>query len=505
MAVTASIGGRRSPGRLRAAYDALFSGRFRTKYTAISSVGPILMPTSRAMQTIKNYFTGSFNKYQRYQALEELDSELQSGISTASIVVAQSMKGFVVRPGEKLEGPEEELQKLLNDFYKDVLEPMEYDIAYKLFRDGDACYVLDKVKAIGIREFVWLPMERLTVVESISDATRLSRVIQEANFYLLNEIPAVSGYATTMDSKPQTFKADQVVHFNWGRKERVNDLWGRETYGIFTRSPTHALVVKVEGKLAAFLNDMLIKDVMVPREHHTLPSEAFNPDFFQGDNQEAKILAAQSAADKVLTAYAKGLEGRRVDRGYVTLDNVGINIIEPRMQYNAPNEYIKQMDQSINRSMGTPESVLSGQSGSRGTFASEVAIGAYLVMKAEFLAKKMSRKYIDLAKIHLKIKEQNKYDEHLDKIDFKLQLIFFSAEMARTVAILASLGTYTEDEIRGRMGDPPLREDQREHLVDISNKGFVKTAAQKRESEKEADDPEQAPITEKSKGQQSIT
>lgn len=502
MAVTASV--RAPQGRFRAALERIIPVRFRTKYTAISSVGPIMMPTSRAMQTIKDYFMGSYNKYQRYGALEELDSELQSGLSTASIVVAQSMKGFIIKPGEKLEGIEEELQEDLDAFYDEVLEPMEYDIAYKLFRDGDACYVMDKAKAIGIRDFVWLPMERLTVLEDKKDLTQISKVIQEANWYVLNEIPSISGYATFVDSKTQEFPADKVAHFNWGRKEKVLDLWGRETYGIFTRSPTNSLVPKLEGKLAAFLNDMLIKDVMVPREHHKLPSEAFNPDFFQGDNQEAKILAAMSAADTVLTSYAKSLEGRRVDRGYVTLDNVVIEIVEPKMAYNAPNEYIRQIDQSINRSMGTPESVLAGQTTGRGTFAMEVAVGAYLVMKAEFIAKKISKEFVNLAKIHLKIKENNKYTEHLDKIDFKLQLIFFNAEMARTVAILASLGTYTEDELRDKMGDMPLREDQREHLVQL-NRGFVKTPGQEAAGQAGKTEPVKEPVTPESSAQQSIT
>ena len=456
------------------------STRLRAKYGGIGTVDAILVPTSRSVKRYKDYFDGSYNKYQQLIELEDLDSELQSGLSTASIIVAQSMQGFTVNPGEKQDTREEELTDELKLFYNKTLERYSYDIAYKLFRDGDAIYVKDIRTGVGLRELIWLPMERLTVAESL-DKVQWSGpgiAIQAANWYILNEQGMMDGFTAlfseTLGStlKMQKWPKEEIIHFNWGRLERTRDLWDRDVYNVFTDSPTMSLLPKLEKKMAAEINDSLIRDVMVPREHHKLPAEPFSPDLFQGANQVAKIQAAQQAASNVITSYAKGLEGRRVDRGYVTLNNVEIAIVEPRMQYTAQNDNVIQINDSINRSLGTPETVLAGRSSGRGTFASEIAIGAYLVMKAEFIAKRIVHDYVALAKEHLTAKCGTQYEDLYDQIDFKLQLLFFRAEIAKIVAVMASVGIYTRDELRDISGYLPLREDQEEDLV-VINRGFT--------------------------------
>ncbi len=444
-----------------------------------------MIPTSRSVRRYKDYFDSSYNKYQQLIEIENLDSELQSGLSTASIIVAQSMQGFVVNPGEKQDPLEEELTKELTLFYEQVLEKYSYDIAYKLFRDGDAIYLKDLKDKVGLRELIWLPMERLTVAETLDKITWTGPgiVIQEANYYILNEEGVYDGFRALFGGtlgttvKMQRWPKEEVVHFNWNRLEKTTDLWHRDVYNVFTDSPTMSLLPKLEKKMASEINDSLIRDVMVPREHHKLPAEPFSPDLFQGQNQFAKITAAQTAAASVVGAYAKGLEGRRVDRGYVTLSNVEIDIVEPKMQYTAPNDRIDQLNDAINRSLGTPETVLAGRSSGRGTFASEIAIGAYLVMKAEFIAKQITKDYIALAKEHLTAKFETKYESLYDQIKFKLQLLFFRAEIAKIVAMMASVGIYTRDELRDLSGYLPLREDQIEDLV-VIERGFLNSAAE---------------------------
>jgi len=465
-----------------------------------------MVPTSRSVKRYKDYFSGTYNKYQQLTEIEDLDSELQSGLSTASIIVAQSMKGFIIKPGEKLEDKEQELQKDLTKFYSDVLDKYSYDIAYKLFRDGDAIYVKDIQDKVGLRELVWLPIERLTVAEDISKLqwTGPGIAIQEANWYILNEEGMYEGFRSMFGGdlgntlKMQQWPKDEIIHFNWGRLEKTRDLWDRDVYNVFTDSPTMSLLPKLEKKMSAEINDSLIRDVMVPREHHRLPAEPFSPDLFQGENQTARITAAQQAANNVIGAYAKGLEGRRVDRGYITLSNVEIGIVEPKMQYTAPNDRIDQFNESINRSMGTPETVLSGQSRGSGTFASEIAVGAYLVMKAEFIAKQIVKHYITLAKEHLTAKYGTKYEDYYDAIDFKLQLLFFRAEIAKIVAMMASVGIYTRDELRDLSGYLPLREDQEDDLVQIE-RGFLNSAAETAAAAEQSNAKETPPKTPQSK------
>lgn len=482
---------RKDDGTLNWARRARLFTSGRAKLEGISTVSGVNMPTTRAMDRIKTFFNTSYNKYQLFRQLELLDSDLQSGYNTAAMIVDRSMHGFRINPGESQDEREEELEKELNKFWK-KMKPYVYDIAYKVLRDGDACYVIDKKKTVGIRELVWLPVDRLTILDSKADRTMTRITAQHGEFYCLNEIPFTS--TDDPEAKTQWFPKSQVAHFNWGRKEKVLDINNRTTFNIWTTPPTEALSVKLIWKLSLILNDMMMREVLVPREHHKLPSAAFNPDFFQGENQESRITAAQAAAQSVLSSYAKGLEGRRVDRGYVTLDNVEVGVVEPKVKYTAPNEHIDQIDKSINRSIGIPESAMSGEGGRRGSFASEVAIGAYLVVKAEKVAELVSNEMTRLAKLHIDVVKPG-YQDLYDNIEFKLQLLFFRAEVARMMAILAELECFTQDEIRDMFGYLPLREDQE---VLRLNRGFTQTPGQMRDSQQNADDPVQSPRTEQS-------
>jgi len=354
---------------------------------------------------------------------------------------------------------------------------------------------------VGIRELVWLPIWKLTVMDDKSDWSRFMVAAQEGTWYCLNEIP----YSITdeLETKTQWFKKDSVAHFNWGRKEYVRDINTRPTYNIFTLPPTESLATKLIWKLSLMANDMLLREVMVPREHHQLPSEAFNPDFFQGASQEDRITAAQTAAQSILNSYAKGLEGRRVDRGYVTLDNVAIEIKESRVPYTSPNDILDQIDEAINKSMGVPESALSGRAAGRSSFASEIAVGAYLIIKAEFVAERIAEKVKELAITHLTIKHPNgRFQKYFDQIEFKLQLVFFKTEIARMMAVLASLGIFTQDELRDMLSYDPLTPEQKDNVVMIGGfGGFAQSAGQVSATSQTGKEPVQAQRTAQSKAQ----
>ncbi len=422
-------------------------------------ISPVRTPVTRAVEKLRKFFEQSLTRYQLYEELIKLDPELQGAISTASIIVSKCLKSYTVNPGKELEKPEQEMLDELSRLYV-KLSPYFYDVAYKLYRDGDTCCVVDVVKGIGIRELKWLPITKLTVLEDKAQLSRFDVPTQEANWYCLNEVPTVDGKM----GQTQWFPAKNVVHFNWKRAEEILDNYNRKTLGIFTHPPLEALSISLIRKFSIQINDMLLREVLVPREHHKLPSEAFSPDNFAGDTYEDRVKAAQNAAQAAIDAYVRKLEQRRVDRGYVTLDNTEINIIEPKMSYTDPNPLIEQLNQSINSSIGTPESVVSGRTARRGSFASEVAVSSYFVAKAEFLAKLISRKLIELAKRHLTVKYGTKYEKYYDEIDFKLQLIFYPSEMARILAVLTELELFTDTELRDMFGFPPLRVEQRKEI-----------------------------------------
>jgi len=466
----------------------------RTRLDAVGAMQPVTTPTSRAVQKLKDFFQTDLSRHQLYMKLEELDPELASAINTAAMIVERCMKGFVVRPGKSLDQEEQALQEELTQLYR-KLKPYIFDIARKLIRDGDAVYYVDVSKGFGIRNLTWLPIDQLTILENKSQVHRFSETIQEPNLYVLNEVPR--GNLAT-----QYFKADQVVHFNWGKQEKIRDRFNRWTLGIYNYPPLESLSTDIIWKFAIKLNDMLWREVNVPREHHKLPSAPFDPSLFSGATYEERLQRAQEAAEKALKDYVDKLEKRRVDRGYVTLDNVDIEVVEPKLQYTSPNELLRQINEATYGSIGTPESAVSGRA--RGTYASEIAVESYLLLKSEFLAGKIAEKFIELAKRHLDVKYGKKYQDHYHKIDFDVQLIFFPREMARTVAILRETGLFTFSELRALFGYPPLTEEQKADLAKPLGHRFTETSREIASSGLRRERPER-PETPESTGQRQLT
>ena len=461
--------------------------------TSIGAMQPVSTPVTRAVEKLKKFFERQYVGKQLYIALEDLDPQLQAAISTAAMIIERCMKGFTLEVGTSVSEDEakviEELKKL-----DKILRPYIYDIARKIIRDGDAVYLVEVKKGEGITRLTWLPIDQLTILESKDQWTRFNQTIQEPNWYVLNE--------TGRYGKTQWFKRDQVVHFNWGKQEKIRDMYNRLTLGIYNDPPLEALSSYIIWKFSLVINDMLWREVNVPREHHMLPSAPFDPSLFSGDTYEERLKNAQKAAENYLKAYVDKLKERRVDRGYVTLDNVKIDVIEPKLQYTEPNELIEQINQAIYSSVGAPESAVSGRA--KGTYASEIAVESYLLLKSEFLAERIAEKFIQLAKRHLTVKYGNKYEHLYDKISYDVQLIFFPREMARTVAILRETGLFTATELRRMFGLPPLTEEQMKELVGPTSHRHTETSKEIAATEKRRVRPD-VPETPHSEGQRQVT
>ena len=479
---------------IRQAIQVRLAGVDRAKLSA-SSIAAVSTPTTRAIEKLKAFFEMDMSRNELYIKLTDLDPKLQSSINTAAIIVDRCMKGFRLRVDKEVDEREKKLQIELENLHK-ILKPYIYDIAYKTIRDGDSCFLFVPRKSIGISSLIWLPIDQLTVLESKSQATRLiGETIQEANFYVLNEIP-------THFAKRQEFKAENIAHFNWGRQEKIRDRYNRLTLGIFNDPPLEALTSTIIWRFSILINDMLWRDVNVPREHHQLPSEPFNARLFSGDTYEAQLAAAQGAADAATLAYAKKLEGRRVDRGYVTLNNVKIDVVESKITYNAPNNLIDQLNQDVFGSIGVPESAILGRS--RGTYATELALESYLLVKAEFLATKLAERFVKLAKRHLDVKTNKSFVDLYHKIEYDVQLIFFPREMSRTVSIMRETGLFTNTELRAKFGYLPLTEEQEADIAHPIGYKSTESSTETAETAKRSTKPKE-PTTDQSTDQQQKT
>lgn len=234
----------------------------------------------------------------------------------------------------------------------------------------------------------------------------------------------------------------------------------------------------------------------------------FDPDRFEGDTYEQRVQAAKSAAEKYLRDYAKKLTQKTVERrlrpdqGYVTFEGVEIDIVEPRIQYTSPNEMLMQIDKSIPAAAGVSESAVTGKPTARGSFAAEIAVGAYIALKAEHLAEKIAWKFIELGRRHIKKKYPGKYDEHLDKVSFKITKILEKHQLIRDAAILSEL-PFTDSEIRAILDYPPLTEEQKKEVTERRHK-YTETGREAATTARRRQFPER-PLTPASKEQRQIT
>jgi len=308
--------------------------------------------------------------------------------------------------------------------------------------------------------------------------------IQVVNYYVLNE-----GY-----DQQQVFKASECVHFNWGRIELVDDILGRRTLGVWNVSPLEPLRAKLLWKHVILLNDMLWRSVNVPRRHHKLPSEPFDPDKFSGKTREERLEKARAAAVKALEEYASQLKLHEVERDFITLDDVEIEIVEPKLKWTDPNELLQQIDESIYAAIGVPRSAVSGLRG--GTFATELVVSSYFFHRARHLAHLIGQKLIEVAIMHLESKIGLDFVDLYDLISVDVYTELFLREQARTVAILSQLGIFSKSELRAMLGFSPQVPE--ELLEETLHGGTVRSPGQILASEVRRTQPER-PETPQSK------
>lgn len=509
---------------------------FGTEHTNVKMGYP---PVVQPIILEKDIFDNPSNVYQLFRHLVETDDTLWGGLHTASVLTQRCLSGFVVKAGKTLDDAEKRLQLELDNLWNSVLHKYSYDIAWKLLMDGNAVYALDKTS--GVNQLHWLPMPYLTCVETEESIAKLDYLhglgvpdkvlkrktvrmeevkkwllmtqVLKRGIYVLNELD---------DGKRQTWKVEDCAVFDWGRLEEVTDLLGRYTLNVWNKSPLLALRAKILWKHALIIGDMQYRRKYYPREHHKLPSEAFDPDLFEGATYEARLANASAAAKKYLEDYSKSAmasdkEGRQQpDQGYVTFKDVEITIVESKTPYTAPNELVDQIDKAIPAVTGVPQSAISGASSGRASYASELQIGAYLALKAEYAAGQIALTFIDVAKRHIRSKLADTTDEPLkdlkleDKlymVDFKLTKILERHQLVRDAAILQEL-PFTDDEIRAALDYQPLTEDEKK-MVDkrrqLTGKRHTESSAEASATSKRKLSPGTKPITPGSQEQQQQT
>jgi len=459
---------------------------------------PALMP----LRDIINKLSQVKNKHELYRTLKEIDPELYGAIDRISKMVRYSYQGVYVHVGHELDEREQRLQDIARKFAEEHDFKAKFQsIAEHLLTHGD--YVALTRFRNGLSIYQVLPIEYLTILEREDQLMNSSAQIFKANLYVLNE--------NRTDIR-QIYSADEILHISLNKEaSTVRDLLGRYTFGVWSVSPIEALKVKLLWKLSTIYNDILVRQKLVPREHHKLDLSAFDPRFFSGKTMKEKFENAKAEAEKFLDDYKTEIAKiKEPDKSYITSKEVEIDFVEPaKVTYVDPNALLEQIDQSIFSVIGPVETAVTGRG--RRTFATELIVASYAVLCAETLADIIKRALLQLVRKHIRLAHPEFTEDDLKKLDIKIQLTLdvLRGEIVRQVAVLSQLGLFTSDELRSLLGFEPLTEEQMKRVVGKFSPGrhgeFVQTPSDVARDFIRRREPVEEPITPESRRERQRT
>lgn len=242
----------------------------------------------------------------------------------------------------------------------------------------------------------------------------------------------------------------------------ISDNKGRTTYGVYSPSPLHRVIIPLWWKRQTMITDILWRLRNVPREHHAISAEMFALDNYVGD-LPTKRAAASADAKAFLAEYVKGINTLMPDQGYATLDTVDISMIENRgSNYMQTNELITQINEQVWSALNLPKSMSTGESHS--SYASELVISNYTSQKVIQMAERI--KPIILQNVRQRLLAINP-NYPVDLLDIKVELNIATTELEtyRKIALMVQTGLFTKNEIREVGGYGPLRKDQEADLA----------------------------------------
>jgi len=256
---------------------------------------------------------------------------------------------------------------------------------------------------------------------------------------------------------------DKFIHIKYKSTPiYCNDGRGRSTWGVYSPSPLHRVVLPIWWKRQTMIIDILWRMMNIPREHHQISAEMFSLDKYSGD-YASRLEQASTDAKTFLEAYAETMKSRMPDQGYATLDTVTISKLDNKSSsYMQTNELIEQINGQIWMALNMPKSMISGESSS--SYASELVIANYVTQKVNQLAYKIKPVILRVLRERL-LKINSGYPvEDLD-LFMDLDIAVTELEKFRQMAIMADIGVFTETELREFVRYQPLTEEQRDELV----------------------------------------
>jgi hypothetical protein len=391
------------------------------------------------------------------EQIYKVEPEVGGSIDRMSTMTGDAFKGFVLRnTGDELDDLEEEMIRIANEEAEttQVREWFEA-LAEVLFMHGNL-YTYEDPTSLTIEI---LPNRSITILDDLNRKLadpKMTQAITKANYIIIDE-GSTEERVIDVNFRITKYKSTPI----WAKDNKE-----RDTFGIYSSSPVYRTILNIWQKRQLQIIDVLWRYKMIPREHHQFSAEMFNMANYAGD-LNTKRNSARADAESIMGSYAQKIKQSAPDIGYVTLDTTKITTVEPKSAgYMAANEIIAQLNNQIFIALTTPKSILAG--GASGSYASELVVTNYVAIKVISLANKI--KPIILENMRKRLSKKNgQYP--VDKLDIKIDMILSNSklELYRQAAIMGALGVFDESEIRDLVGYEPLREDQREHIVQTGN------------------------------------
>jgi len=397
------------------------------------------------------------NIYQVCDSIVDWDGDIQGILARLGHMCRMAYNGVYIEAGKRLDVAEEDLLEAAQvtaeklDFEAELMS-----IAFDLTKYGDVVKHMVWDVNEGVTELQTIPRTSLTAVENRGQIGQIAS-IYHPNFYVFNETGATE----------QVFEADTCVHFPLNNKSSVMyDLRNRTTYNVWSKSPMMSLMSTMKWKLNSVINDILWTHRNVPREHHKLDLSMYTPEAFTGTPEE-RFQKAEDAAQAAAQAYHSNMQNMKADVGYVTDANTEITFVEPKStNYQAPNEKIAQINESISNCLGLSP-VVRQQS-----FASALMSGSFAVLQALSIAKIAVKGLERVLRKSLEVQFGPRFTEReLRKVKLRLRLILEKdrSEVMRQIAIMIDantvMPTFTPTEIREEWGKEALTESQIAEIV----------------------------------------
>ncbi len=387
-----------------------------------------------------------------YEQMYVWEASVGGALDRISTFGAQSYQGCY------LKDVGDELDQLEKDCLDDA-KTIEEEIC---IRD----YIEAMFELLVMKGMVYIAPEdySLTILPN-SSVTLLDDLSRKSNTDTLTEITKINYLIVDEgEESEKIYSRDQFRIIRYKNTPiHFTDNKGRKTFGVYITSPLHRSVLPIWWKRQTMIIDIMWRYNNIPRTHHKLSSEMFTLDKYSGSSIEERKAKANSDAAAAVERYTTSVKDKSPDQGYVSTDNIGIDIVEPKSAgYMETNKLIDQLSDQVYMSLNVPKSIVSGES--NGSYASELIVSNYVSGKIIRIVEKFKPVLLEVMRARLRAINPM---YPVDKLDMKFELVMTNSnlDLYKILAIMGALGLFTETEMREVVGFDRLREDQREYVV----------------------------------------